>query len=133
MQWDKVKNVLIVILLAVNLFLMGNLGVKLWQNRQREDGLEASLRTLAAGYGLTLDDAFDLPEDKVLPELSIDRSRTSEEALAAAMLGEGMERTEREDGAVVFESEAGTVEWSADGRVKASLTAGGDKIGRAHV
>ena len=126
MQWDKVKNVLIVILLAVNLFLMGNLGVKLWQNRQREDGLEASLRTLAAGYGLTLDDAFDLPEDKVLPELSIDRSRTSEEALAAAMLGEGMERTEREDGAVVFESEAGTVEWSADGRVKASLTAGGD-------
>lgn len=47
MQWDKVKNVLIVILLAVNLFLLGNLGIKLWQNRQREAALEANLRSLA--------------------------------------------------------------------------------------
>ena len=35
MQWDKVKNVLIVILAAVNLFLLGNLGARLWQNMQR--------------------------------------------------------------------------------------------------
>ena len=85
MQWDKVKNVLIVILLAVNLFLLGNLGIKLWQNRQREAALEANLRSLAGGYGMTLDAGFQLPEDKVLPELSIDRSRAAEEAAAAAM------------------------------------------------
>ena len=121
MQWDKVKNVLIVILLAVNLFLLGNLGIKLWQNRQREAALEANLRSLAGGYGMTLDAGFQLPEDKVLPELSIDRSRADEEAAAAAMLGGEIERTEQEDGTVTFESEAGTVEWRADGRVRGSF------------
>ena len=124
MQWDKVKNVLIVILLAVNLFLLGNLGIKLWQNRQREAALEANLRSLAGGYGMTLDAGFRLPEDKVLPELSIDRSRADEEAAAAAMLGGEIERTEQEDGTVTFESEAGTVEWRADGRVRGSFAIG---------
>ena len=41
MQWDKVKNVLIVILLAVNLFLIGNFGVKLWQDYRRGEELLA--------------------------------------------------------------------------------------------
>ena len=88
MQWDKVKNVLIVILAAVNLFLLGNLGARLWQNMQREAELDSSLRTLAQGYGLTLDEDFKLPDDKELPELSVDRSRQDEEAVAAAALGE---------------------------------------------
>lgn len=117
MQWAKVKNVLIVILLAVNLFLLGNLSVKLWQDRERAEELETSLRTLAGGYGLALDEAFRLPENRVLPALSIDRSRADEEAVAAAILGQEMERTEQEDGTVVFESERGVVEWRADGSV----------------
>ena len=92
MQWDKVKNVLIVILAAVNLFLLGNLGARLWQNMQREAELDSSLRTLAQGYGLTLDEDFKLPDDKELPELSVDRSRQDEEAVNAAALGDEMER-----------------------------------------
>ena len=119
MQWDKVKNVLIGILLAVNLFLVGSLGAKLWQNWERVDELEANLRTLTAGYGVSLSASFELPQDKVLPILSLDRSRTDEEAVAQAMLGEDAERTEREDGTVRFENDAGYVEWRADGKVRA--------------
>ncbi len=126
MQWDKVKNVLIVILLAVNLFLIVNLGAKVWQSRQRAEELETNLRTLTQGYGLTLDEGFRLPQDKVLPILSVDRSRADEEAVAQAILGDGMERTEQEDGTVRFESESGTVEWHADGTVRADYTAGVD-------
>lgn len=122
MQWDKVKNVLIVILAAVNLFLLGNLGARLWQNMQREAELDSSLRTLAQGYGLTLDEDFKLPDDKELPELSVDRSRQDEEAVAAAALGDEMERAEREDGTVIFESSRGSIEWYADGRVQGSFT-----------
>ena len=124
MQWDKVKNVLIVILLAVNLFLIGNFGVKLWQDYQRGEELVADLRTLTQDYGMQLDDAFQLPKDKVLPTLSIDRSRADEEAVAQAMLGETAERTEQEDGTVLFESDAGRVEWHADGTVEAECTIG---------
>lgn len=114
MQWGRVKNVLIVILVAVNLFLLCNLGLKFWQEHQRERELEAHLNTLAAGYGITLDEGMRLPKDIVLPSLSLDRSRGSEEAVASAILGGNIERTEKEDGAVRFESESGTITWQAD-------------------
>lgn len=126
MQWDKVKNVLIAILLAVNLFLLGNLGMKLWQERERTAALDASLRTLAQGAGLALDESFRLPEDLVLPELSIDRSRAGEEAVAAAILGGEAGRTEQEDGTVTYENDRGTVEWRADGRVQGNFTLDGE-------
>ena len=124
MQWDKVKNVLIVILVAVNVFLLGNLGRQFWQTRQQEAELVSSLRTLMQDYGLALDEDFSLPNDVVLPELSIDRSRPTEEASAIAMLGGEPERTEQEDGTVIFEGERGTVEWGADGSVSGSITTG---------
>ncbi|MEF2864870.1 MAG: hypothetical protein U0N76_11055, partial [Eubacteriales bacterium] len=117
MQWDKVKNILIAILLTINLFLLGNLAVRGWQSHRRTSELEANLRTLVSARGMQLDTAFSLPEDITLPELSLDRSRADEEKIAAAMLGEHAERTEQEDGTVRFESDRGTLEWQADGNV----------------
>ena len=118
MQWDKVKNVLIAILLVINLFLLGNLAVKGWQSHSRGRELEEDLRTLISGRGIELDAGFALPEDITLPELSLDRSRAEEEAVAAAMLGADVERTEQEDGTVRFESDEGTLSWQADGRMQ---------------
>ena len=102
MQWDKVKNILIAILLTINLFLLGNLAVRGWQSHRRTSELEANLRTLVSARGMQLDTAFSFPEDITLPELSLDRSRADEEKVAAAMLGEHAERTEQEDGTVRF-------------------------------
>ena len=87
MQWDKVKNILIAILLTINLFLLGNLAVRGWQSHRRTSELEANLRTLVSARGMQLDTAFSFPEDITLPELSLDRSRADEEKVAAAMLG----------------------------------------------
>ena len=118
MQWDKVKNVLIAILLAVNLFLLGNLGIRVWQSCRRENELEANLRTLVSSSGMELAADFALPEDITLPELSLDRSRADAAAVAAAMLGDSVEHTEQEDGTVHFESDKGTLKWHADGAVQ---------------
>ena len=85
MQWDKVKNVLIGILLAVNLFLLGNLGFRLWQNYSRASGLDADLRALVSGCGSTLADSFRLPEDVFLPELNLDRSRADVASIRTAV------------------------------------------------
>ena len=52
MQWDKVKNVLIAILLTINLFLLGNLAVRGWQSHRRTSELEANLRTLVSARGM---------------------------------------------------------------------------------
>ncbi len=117
MQWDKVKNVLIVILLAVDLFLMGNFGTKMIQAHLRTDGLEDDLRRLLEGYGYTLPDSFDLPDDESILPLMLDRSRASEEEMADKMLGGDVSRTEQEDGSVRFESNQGALEWGVDGTV----------------
>ena len=66
MQWDKVKNILIAILLTINLFLLGNLAVRGWQSHRRTSELEANLRTLVSARGMQLDTAFSLPEDITL-------------------------------------------------------------------
>lgn len=126
MQWDKVKTILIVILLAVNAFLLTNLGVRAWQDERRTAEVTGYLRGMLAEDGVTLDDAFRLPGDKVLPQLSIDRSRVSEETVSAAMLGDGAVREEGVDGAVRFSGEQGEIDWAADGTVEAELTAAGE-------
>lgn len=118
MQWARVKNVLIFILAAVNIFLLCSLGTKLWQAKEGERALAAHLDALAAGYGIALAEDLELPKDTVLPILSIDRSRADEETVSHAMLGEKTERTEKEDGAVRFESEKGYIEWQADGTMQ---------------
>jgi len=122
MQWDKVKNILISILLAVDLFLLGSLGLTRWREWRRATELENNLRTLLSGYGQTLAPSFSLPEDQSLLPLSLDRSRASEETMATALLGSGLSRTEKEDGAVLFESSSGTLEWNADGTVNGVCT-----------
>lgn len=123
MQWDKVKNILIAILLTINLFLLGNLAVRGWQSHRRTSELEANLRTLVSARGMQLDTAFSFPEDITLPELSLDRSRADEEKnRSLPCWGEHAERTEQEDGTVRFESDRGTLEWQADGNVQADYT-----------
>ena len=60
MQWDKVKNILIAILLTINLFLLGNLAVRGWQSHRRTSELEANLRTLVSARGMQLDTALSV-------------------------------------------------------------------------
>ncbi len=117
MQWDKVKNVLIVILLVVDLFLLGNFGVRVLNANRREGALEDDIKSLVSGYGLTFSSSFGLPEDKTLITLTLDRDRVAEEEMAEVMLGGGVSRTEQDDGSVRFESTNGAVEWTAEGEV----------------
>lgn len=117
MQWAKVKNVLIVILLAVNAFLLGNLALKYHTAARAADALLGDVRVLLSSQGMTLADDFSLPPDKTLPQLSLDRSRTDEQAVSAAMLGETAVRQEDEDGLARYQSEQGELNWNADGTV----------------
>lgn len=121
MQWDKVKNILLVVLVAVNAFLLANLGVKQYQDARRASELMAHVGALLAARDVGLDDSFRMPQDKVLPALSIDSSRADEEALATAMLGAQMTRTEEESGAIRFDGRyGGILYWNEDGTVQGS-------------
>lgn len=123
MQWDKVKNILLVVLVVVNAFLLANLGVKYYQDARRAGELTDHVGSLLAAQNVGMDAAFRLPQDKVLPVLSIDSSRADEETLASAMLGAQMTRTEEESGAIRFDGqEGGILYWNEDGTVQGSCT-----------
>ncbi len=117
MQWDKVKNVLIGILLAVNLFLLGNLGFRLWQNYSRASGLDADLRALVSGCGSTLADSFRLPRMYSCPSSTSTAAartrKTPPRSCWARIWSAARQRTAR----CAFRARDGTVTWYADGRV----------------
>lgn len=122
MQWDKVKNILLIILLAIDLFLAGNLGIHIWQDGRRTNELEHNVRLLLERYGITAASSFSLPSDTAILPLSLDRNRDAEEAMAIAMLGQEFSRTEQEDGAVLWKNQSDFLEWQADGTVRSSCT-----------
>jgi len=118
LQWSKVKTILITALLIVNAFLLGSLLHWYYQQSRRASELMEHLRVLTAAQDIQLADEFQLPADKVLPLLSVDRSRTDEQLVASAMLGEGAVRSEREDGTVRVEGRKGYIVWNSDGTVQ---------------
>lgn len=122
MQWDKVKNILLMILLTIDLFLAGNLGVHIWQDGRRTNELEHNVRLLLEKYGVTTAPSFSLPSDTAILPLSLDRNRDAEEAMAFAILGEELSRSEQEDGAVLWKNQNDFLEWQADGSVRGSCT-----------
>jgi len=122
MQWDKVKNILLMILLTIDLFLAGNLGVHIWQDARRTNELEHNVRLILKKYGITAASSFSLPSDTAIIPLSLDRNRDAEEAMALAILGEEFSRTEQEDGAVLWKNQDNFLEWQADGAVCGSCT-----------
>lgn len=120
MQWDKVKNILLMILLAIDLFLAGNLGVHIWQDKQRTNELEHNVRLLLEKYGVTAAPSFSLPSNNAILPLSLDRNRDAEEAMAIAIVGQEFSRTEQENGAILWKNQNDFIEWQEDGAVRGS-------------
>lgn len=117
MQWKKVKNIMIAILLIVNVLLSASLAYTKHESSQREKKNLENVQVILKRYGASLCEDFQVPSDAVMPTLHIERNRADEEAVAKAMLSELYPRKE-EDGAVYFESESGYLTWSADGYIE---------------
>lgn len=121
MQWSRVKTILIIILLFVDSFLLCTLGGKVWFAYQRGQEVRAHVQTVLQKNGMTLADSMKIPGTAMMPQLSIDRSRAGEAAVAAALLGGSAER--RDEGeASYFESDRGEVVWNEQGELDAHLT-----------
>lgn len=81
-QWSRVKTILIIILLFVDSFLLCTLGGKVWFAYQRGQEVRAHVQTVLQKNGMTLADSMKIPGTAMMPQLSIDRSRAGEAAVA---------------------------------------------------
>ena len=92
MEWSKVKNIIILILLAVNaLLLVQAVDQEQQYRRYREEAVTGAVEILRR-QGYEVDSAV-LKEGRRLAPLSAERDKGSEERLAEALLG-GVTRTE---------------------------------------
>lgn len=119
MQWARVKNILIVILLVVDSFLAINLISRYVDTRAAQNRLRGDIATILADYGMICGEDFVVPISCSAVTLQTDRSRTAEEGFAKALLGAQVQHSEDEDGTASYTTDAGQVIWHSNGAVQA--------------
>lgn len=122
MEWRKLKNIILLILLAVNLALaplvLGPQLTDYYHQTRADREAEAFLQQ----RGIDLQ-GVELPDPGDLPPLLAERDRTGESAAARALLGEDVRETARGGGVYRYESERGTVQFHSDGSFMVRLSA----------
>lgn len=114
MSWSKLKTIMIYILLLLNLFLLGLVGM----NRLRARRYQTTALTEAAAV-LTRNSIQvrqeDLPREMKLPAAVAIRDLEKEEQLVRAFLGEDIRASASGGGLYVYEGEAGTASFRGNG------------------
>ena len=125
MEWRKLKDLIILILLVVNGFLL----VLVWARRDESVSYERSAleRTVQVleNSGIEVDLSACAPADG-LPPLSVERDVEREEALAWALLGEEAGPADNRGGGLyLYRSGRGELSVRAGGELSARLDGGG--------
>lgn len=122
MEWPKLKNIIILLLLMTNAILLFFVGDRIF----RDAALQAQLRRDAVGLlqdnGITMDEDL-LPRKHTLSPLYTQRDLDQEARIAAGLLGE-VEREESGGALYRYENENGYVQFPGDGRFSAYLNQG---------
>ena len=122
MEWSKLKNVILLMLLCVNVILLLLVGSQASRDlRYQTETRDAARAVLEqGGITLTLD---DIPEDISLPVVAVTRDRSGEAAAAAALLGEVTQQGES-DVRPRYTGAGGTAEFSMNGSFTIDLNPG---------
>jgi hypothetical protein len=86
-EWSKIKNIVLLILAAVNLILLGLVFQRKQQVRQYEDALRSSTVAVLEDNHITVEEDR-VPWEETYTSLTVKRSIQEEEALARKMLGD---------------------------------------------
>ena len=87
MEWNKAKNLIILMLAAVNLFLLGNLLYLVYKNSASARSTVTELTAYLADCGIALDADLVPRENPGRKVLVVERDESQEAAAAAALLG----------------------------------------------
>jgi len=92
-QWSKIKNIIILLLLAVNLLLLGQVVLRETESAHYRRQAREEAAALLAGRGIQVD-LSALPDDAELYTLRCERDSGKEAALASALLGDAELQTD---------------------------------------
>lgn len=114
METYRLKNIVILILALLNLFLLGLLLNFRYQRQHTAQELEEHLVQLYATYGITLPEDLDADVPSLTP-IEVSRSLSDEAAIAAYLLGEEVTGTDQGGGIYTYTGQMGTVQFRSSG------------------
>lgn len=120
MEWRKVKNIIILLLLLVNGFLL----FLVWARKSEADSYDRKALTQAvealSGQGIQVEQSA-LSGAEGLSPVSVERDVPREEKLAAALLGEAAAGDNRGGGLYLYQTDAGSLSIRPGGELSAQL------------
>lgn len=123
MEWGKLKNLIILILLTVNAFLLVLVGARREETtRYERSALERTAQVLERG-GVRVELDAAVPADALAPAAA-DRDLGRELALARALLGKDVQADNRVGGLYLYQNEAGRLSVRTGGELSAELDGG---------
>lgn len=123
MEWSKLKNIIILILLAANLFLLVMVGVQEHGSAKYREQTISDMVSVLEQNGIHLDRA-DVPAELDLMPMAVERDLESEASLAAALLGE-CDVTDLGSGRYAYQSGLGWAEFRSNGNFSFNFSDGG--------
>lgn len=113
MEWPKLKNIVILILLLANLFLLIMVGVQEHGSVQYQEQALTNAASVLENNGIRMDRA-NIPSELELTPLTVVRDLESEAALATALLGT-CDTSDLGGGRYAYEGPLGWVEFRSNG------------------
>ena len=122
MEWSKIKNIILLILVLANVFLLILVGMREGRGvRYEEDTRDAAVATLErSGIAVALE---HLPKEMELTALTVNRDRSGEAEAAEALLGGAVETGET-DVRPRYTGPYGSIEFDMSGGFSAELEPG---------
>ncbi len=128
MEWKRVRNWLILLVLAVDLFLAGNLAKQWLQAEQslRQSAEDAVTIANQRGMAISLENILTLPAEMHLYETR--RSEELEQSVALALLGEDAVQESRGGGVSVYQTIGGELAFRRGGAMELQAPWDGDNF-----
>lgn len=128
MQWPKIKNIILLILLGLNLALAILIGAPALSDSYRQVQAKRDAIAFLEKKGIWLDES-QLPDPEQLPPCTAARDREEEARLAEALLGADIQQEARGGEVYRYTGPAGMIQFHSDGSFWAELAQGAFPVG----
>lgn len=129
MEWPKIKNIIILILLLANLFLLIMVGVQEHGSAQYQEQALTNTVSILERNGIQID-SDSIPKELELTPMTVERDLESEAVLAAALLGT-CDTLDLGGGRYAYEGTLGRAEFRSNGNFSVTLYDGVRNVSEA--
>lgn len=120
MEWSKLKNIILLILLCTNAALLAMVLGQNWRESSALRQARADAIALLRQEGTQVEDDV-VPQKTELTLLRAERDQAEEEKLARALLGDELAAQDRGGGVYLYRSDLGEIQFHSDGAFQTSF------------